>query len=166
MAGAGFDAEMIDEADGALKERFGRFAYIVTGARSMRELPAVSMKIKVDGEKWFKGEASCVLVGNVGTAIGGLEVFPDALPDDGRLELGVVTASGVLDWSRTLGRAVVGNVERSPFVRAVSGKRFAIDLGDELMYELDGGERTETDRIRVKVEPRAITVRVPEEATT
>ena len=31
MAGAGLDARMIGDADGALKDRFGRLAYIWTG---------------------------------------------------------------------------------------------------------------------------------------
>ena len=36
MAGAGFDADMIGGADGALKDRLGRAAYLWTGAKSMR----------------------------------------------------------------------------------------------------------------------------------
>ena len=44
---------------------------------------ATKVRIKVDGTPWFKGAATCVLVGNVGTASGGLVVFPDAEPDDG-----------------------------------------------------------------------------------
>ena len=43
MAGAGFDAEMIRSADGGLKDRLGRVAYIVTGARAVRS-PAVSRR--------------------------------------------------------------------------------------------------------------------------
>jgi hypothetical protein len=31
-------------------------------------------------------------------------VFEDAGPDDGRLEIGVVNADGVVDWVRTLAR--------------------------------------------------------------
>ena len=36
MAGTGFDAEMIDSADGALKDRLGRAAYILTGTKSFK----------------------------------------------------------------------------------------------------------------------------------
>ena len=41
-------------------------------------LDAVKMTIDVDGERWFKDKASCVLVGNVGDVLGGLSIFPDA----------------------------------------------------------------------------------------
>src|ERR1700683_4566554 len=36
MAGAGFDARMISDADRGLKDRIGRAAYIVTGIRKLR----------------------------------------------------------------------------------------------------------------------------------
>ncbi|WP_449060842.1 diacylglycerol/lipid kinase family protein [Planomonospora algeriensis] len=116
MAGVGFDAEMIKDADRGLKDRMGRAAYFWTGLRHVRgEL--VPMKIKVDGTKWFEGEASCVLFGNVGTITGGIEAFDDARPDDGWLEIGVTTAKGPVQWARTLGRMSVGRSDSSPFVR-------------------------------------------------
>ena len=37
MAGAGFDARMIGDADGGLKDRFGRLAYVWTGAKNLRD---------------------------------------------------------------------------------------------------------------------------------
>ena len=94
MAGAGLDARMIGDADGGLKDRVGRLAYVWTGAKHLREKP-FRAKITVDGARWFDGEASCILLGNVGKLFGGIEAFEDAHPDDGVLELGVVSADGV-----------------------------------------------------------------------
>ncbi len=65
MAGAGFDASMIKQADGTLKDRLGRAAYVWTGSRSLRAKP-FKAKIAVDGVPWYAGEASCILLGNVG----------------------------------------------------------------------------------------------------
>ena len=93
MAGAGMDALMIRDADGSLKERFGRAAYILSGARNM-SAPRVATKVRIDGDKWFDGKAGCVLVGNVGELLGHVSAFPDAHPDDGLLEIGIVTAKG------------------------------------------------------------------------
>ncbi|MGZ6557811.1 MAG: diacylglycerol/lipid kinase family protein [Actinomycetota bacterium] len=157
MAGTGLDALMIRDADAGLKDTIGRFAYVWTGAKNVRQ-PAVKMRIEVDGTMWFKGKASCLLVGNVGHVIGGISAFPDARPDDGRLNVGVVTASGALDWLRTLSRSAVGDVEGSPFVETTAGEVFDIRLAKALPYELDGGVRKKTKRLRCKVEPGAITV--------
>ena len=81
MAGAGFDAAMIRDArDGGLKDRFGRVAYVWTGSENLRSKP-FRAEIKVDGVGWYKGKASCILLGNVGKLFGGVEAFEDARPD-------------------------------------------------------------------------------------
>ena len=104
MAGAGFDAAMINGADGGLKDRLGRAAYVCTGAENLRAEP-FEAKIKVDGVGWYEGTASCILLGNVGELFGGIEVFEDAEPDDGLLELGVITAEGIGRSGRGRSRA-------------------------------------------------------------
>ena len=77
--------------------------------------------------EWFEGRATCILLGNVGELFGGVEVFPDARPDDGRLELGVVTAEGLVQWARTLARTAAGDPARSPFVRATKAEAVKVE---------------------------------------
>jgi diacylglycerol kinase family enzyme len=161
MAGAGFDALMIRDADRSLKDRVGKLAYVFTGAKNLRAA-RTPVRIKVDGATWFKGKASCVLVGNVAKILAGVTAFEDARPDDGRLELGVVTADGVWQWTRALTRTAVGHAEKSPFVQTVSGKRFDVRLKYAVPYELDGGDRPPAKRLRIAVEPGAVTVCVPD----
>jgi diacylglycerol kinase (ATP) len=160
MAGAGFDGELIRQAGRGLKARVGRLAYVWTGLRHVRDR-AVPMTIKVDGTPWFDGRASCVLVGNVGTITGGIRAFDDARPDDGWLELGVATAEGALAWARTLGRMAVGRADRSPFVRTTRARAADVKLGAPLTFELDGGARGVTTRLKVRVDAGALTVCVP-----
>jgi diacylglycerol kinase (ATP) len=160
MAGAGFDALMIRDADGRLKNRFGRAAYIWTGAKHLRS-KRVGVRIRVDGSKWFDGKTSCVLVGNVGKLMGEVTAFPDAKPDDGQLEIGVVTAYGAWQWLRTLTRTAAGKAERSPFVNVTHGKKFDVRFSKKTAYELDGGDRKPTSRLRIRVEAAAVTVCVP-----
>ncbi|MFY1692712.1 diacylglycerol/lipid kinase family protein [Plantactinospora sp. WMMB782] len=161
MAGAGFDGEMIQDADRDLKDRLGRLAYVWTGLRHVRS-ETTRMRIRVDGADWFEGEASCVLFGNVGTITGGIPAFDDARPDDGCLEVGVATASGVLDWMRTLGRMAVGRSDSSPFVRITRGRKINVRFAEPMTYELDGGARDQVSRLKARVAPGALTVCVPE----
>jgi diacylglycerol kinase (ATP) len=160
MAGVGFDAQMIRAADRKLKSRIGRLAYFWTGLRQLNE-SVVRAKVRVDGKKWFDGKASCVLLGNVGTITGGVPAFPDARPDDGRLEVGVATAQGAVQWARTLGRMAAGNADKSPFVRTTKARSVDVRLSRPVAYELDGGARTTVKRVKARVVPRAITVCVP-----
>jgi diacylglycerol kinase (ATP) len=160
MAGAGFDARMIAGVDGRLKRRLGRLAYVVSGARSLRARP-FGASIDVDNANWFRGDASCILLGNVGKLFGGIQAFPDARPDDGLLEVGVVSADGAVQWLRTLARTAVGTASGSPQVRTTKAHRVRIELDREVPYELDGGDRKKVRTLSVEVEPGAAEVCVP-----
>jgi YegS/Rv2252/BmrU family lipid kinase len=160
MAGCGFDARMIGATDRHLKDRFGRAAYLWTGARSLRA-HAVPARVRVDGEDWFRGDLSCLLVGNVGSLFANVTVFDHARPDDGRLDVGVVTAKGVTAWARAFARVAVGTPDRSPFVRTTVARRIDVRLDRPLPYELDGGARTTTKKLTIKVRPRALRIAVP-----
>jgi YegS/Rv2252/BmrU family lipid kinase len=160
MAGAGLDAAMIRDADDGLKDRLGRIAYLWTGARNVDAKP-FRTKIRVDGATWFDDRASCILVGNVGKLFGGVEAFEHARPDDGMLELGVVTADGLVEWARTIARTAVGSTAKSPFVQVTRGRRIEVELSRKVLYELDGGEREKTKSLEVDVEPGAIEICVP-----
>ena len=160
MAGVGFDADMIDDVDRGAKDRLGRLAYVRAGLRQVRA-DTTPLRIEVDGTEWFDGEASCVLLGNVGRITGGIPAFDDARPDDGWLEVGVATATGAMQWARTLGRMAVGRSDESPFVRITRARKVRITLSSPTMYELDGGARDLVTKIKAKVVPGALTVCVP-----
>lgn len=160
MAGVGLDAIMMKEANGRLKDRFGRFAYVWTGMRAARMEP-LQVQVTVDGELWFEGAAVTVLLGQLGNLGGGLIAFPDALPDDGLLEVGVVKSGGVLGLARVLMRVMHGHPERSPFTEMTRGKEIDISLDRATPYQVDGGARKARHRLRASIEPDAISVCVP-----
>jgi diacylglycerol kinase family enzyme len=115
----------------------------------------------VDGVRWYKGKASCILLGNVGKLFGGVEAFEDARPDDGKLDLGVVTADGLVEWGRMIARAAVGTPSKSPFAKTTKARSVEVKLNRRTRYELDGGDRTKVKAFKVKVEAGAINVCVP-----
>ena len=160
MAGAGLDARMISGAKRKLKNRLGRAAYLYTGAKGLRARPATAT-VKVDGKPFFSGPVSLVLAGNVGRVLGGIEAFPDAEPDDGLLELGVVTAANPVEWVRALGQVALGQVGESPFVQLTRGQRFVIRFDRDQLYELDGGARRAVRKLKIEVCPASISVCVP-----
>jgi YegS/Rv2252/BmrU family lipid kinase len=162
MAGVGFDGAMIRDADRSMKDRLGKLAYVWTGLRHVNG-SAPAARVLVDGVKWFDDEASCVLVGNVGTITGGIHAFDDAKPDDGWLDVGVATAQGAMQWARALGTMAVGRSDHSPFVRMTRARRVDVKLGSKLEYELDGGAREPVKRLSVQVAPGAVKVCVPRE---
>ncbi len=160
MAGTGFDALMIRDAEDGMKDRIGRLAYVKTGLSNL-DTAGAEVTIEVDGRKWFSGRAACVLVGNMGKILGGIEAFPDAQCDDGLLDIGVVTAQKRTDWLRLGIRAVTGHVDASPLAEMTQGKRFKIRLDRTLPWELDGGDRPRANKFSVKVLPQRLPICVP-----
>jgi diacylglycerol kinase family enzyme len=88
-------------------------------------------------------------------------VFEDSHPDDGKLDLGVVTAEGLVDWSRVIARAAFDTAGRSRFAQTTTARTVKVKLNRKVRYELDGGDRTKVKAFKVKVQPAAITVCVP-----
>ncbi len=162
MAGVGADALMIRDADGSLKDRLGRGAYVMTGVKNVTDA-TVKVRVDVDGEKFYSGKAGSVIVGNVGRVLGGVDVFDDATPYDGKLDVAVVTATNATQWARVLGRAVVGRTANAKHVEMTSARKIDIRLKSSRLYQVDGGDRTKTERLKVRVEPKALLVCVPNE---
>ncbi len=161
MAGTGFDAMMIRDAEEAdLKERYGRLGYVIAGISNADISPA-QVDIEIDGATWFHGEASGVIVANVGTILGGLEAFPDATPTDGRLDVGVIQARGKLEWARLAASAAIGRTAQSPLADLVSAETITIHLDRSLPWEVDGGDRPRTDHYEIRCRPAAIKIAQP-----
>ena len=85
-----------------------------------------------------------------------------AAPDDGVLEVGVVTAEGAVEWSRVLARMAAGKAERSPMARTTAGRKIDVRLDDAQPWELDGGDRPKVKKLKIRVDHHAIEVCVPE----
>jgi diacylglycerol kinase family enzyme len=73
----------------------------------------------------------------------------------------VVTARNPVQWARTFGRLALGHPEQSPFARVTQGKKFRIRFDQKVRFELDGGARPASKKLRVKVHPGSVTVCVP-----
>ena len=163
MAGVGFDALMIDDASGALKNRLGRAAYVWTGARNLKKAK-VRARVRVDGTEWFDGPTTCVLVANQGDLFGGITLFERADPTDGRLDVAVLHVETIRDWSKLARQVLSGNASNSPMLSMTAGKRIDVTLNRTMRYELDGGAGGRTKRLKVRAKKSAVTICVP--ATT
>ena len=160
VAGAGLDALLVRDADRDLKDKVGKLAYLYTGVRNL-DVEAVPVEVEVDGEPVFQGKSTAVLVGNTRKAVGGIDVFEGSEPDDGVMEVGVVTAEGPWEWIRTATRAVLGDAEKSPYLRSARGGSVTIRYSEPVVYELDGGDREPADTLEIEVHHRSITLCVP-----
>jgi diacylglycerol kinase (ATP) len=157
VAGAGLDALLVRDADSGLKERFGRAAYLFAGVKNLTA-PAMRATVTVDGRRLYRGRTTCVLVGNMRKTVGGIDVFHASEPDDGLLEVGVVSAEGPPQWLTTFARLIVGRARTSPLVETSRGRSITVELRRPAPYELDGGDRKPVRTLSIEVQPSSITV--------
>jgi len=158
MAGVGFDALMIRDAPARVKHRMGSVAYVVSALRHLRA-SRVNVTIRVDGEPFFEGPVVMALIGNLGRISGGLEVFPEAHPADGKLDVAALTANSTIEWARVFTNMVRKRPQPDELVRRACGERIDIELAAPTVWELDGEDRDPTDRLVIEVVPNALEVR-------
>ena len=157
MAGMGFDAEMIRDADSDTKERFGSIAYVISAARHVRRnrFPAT---LTVDGRQVWSGSAAMILVGNCGSVTGGLSVFPDADPHDGRLDVAVLSVRTLREWTSVLVRLLTQRDQRPDLVERWTAESVVVESQRDEPYELDGEDRPPTRRLDFSIRPDSLTV--------
>jgi diacylglycerol kinase family enzyme len=159
MAGVGFDAAMMESTPEPLKRRIGWLAYLIGGARRLFDRP-MRVLIRLDGAAPLRRTARTVLVANVGRLQGGIDLFDDACPDDGVLDVAVLTPRGPTDWWRL----ALGVLTRRPSPHRVETFRAStvvVDAATVEPREMDGDAIEPGRRLEVSVRPRALSVCVP-----
>jgi len=160
--GIGFDAEVMDATPKSRKLRWGKLAYLAAAVRKRGEVRNVSHEITLDGVTSTM-EATQIFVANFGQTGLGLEPRLTIEPDDGALDVIVVSASGPLPgllagWEairqRRHGKSVEGHVFRA------RARKIRIVATPERLVETDGSV-VGTTPVKVSVRPAALTVIVP-----
>ena len=156
MAGLGFDAALIRETDEDAKARIGWLAYVAGAARAIRRTPRAQFTITVDGAPAMSRQARGVLVGNVGQLQAGMRVLPGAKPDDGMLDVGVLTPRTWHDWPVLLLRILARRPDAGPQAEIVRGRRVEITCDRTVPLEYDGDDSGDASALRVRVLAGAI----------
>jgi YegS/Rv2252/BmrU family lipid kinase len=159
MAGIGFDAELLADTSEELKSRTGPLAYWLSGMRHLWDRPT-RVGLRADGKPPLRRWASGVVVGNVGTLQANLRLLPDAVPDDGVLDVAVLSAWGLIGWI-ALAADVLMLRRRSPFLTRLEVRDLLVDAGRPRPWEIDGEVIGMTRQLRVSLKPGDLIVRVP-----
>ncbi|MER7282566.1 diacylglycerol kinase family protein [Dactylosporangium sp. NPDC000244] len=160
MAGMGFDAAMVGDTPDTAKARFGWAAYVATGLRNLTRHRA-SVRIRLDGGRWLHRRATSVLVANVGRLQGGLPLLPGAEPDDGCLDVAVLTPRHVGDWVRLAGGVLLRRGPATHGLETFRVRSVEIHAARDEPRELDGDVIAPARRLAARVRPGALVVCVP-----
>ena len=159
MAGVGLDAAIMRDAPENVKARIGWAAYLVSGAKHLRR-EQMHAHLVIDGRTEVRARAQTIVIGNVGKLQGGLQLLPDAVPDDGYLDVAVLESRGVFDWLLIAGRVISRRPDVDDRFATYRGKRIEVRLPTPSPRQVDGDLLTRSDRLLVEVEPAAVIVKV------
>ena len=158
MAGMGLDAAVV--AGTRLKHQFGWLAYAVSGAAHLA-LPPARFSSRLDSGAPVERTARSVVVGNSGLLPGGFSLLPDARPDDGLLDVGVLAPHGPLGWPRLATRVLARSHHEDRMLERFQARKVEISATTPLPREVDGELVAASHSLTVTVVPSALTVRMP-----
>jgi YegS/Rv2252/BmrU family lipid kinase len=162
--GIGLDAEMIGGTTREAQSKFGRIAYAASLVRAALRHRAMRTTIEVDGRE-VRVRALQAVVANAGT-LGAppLKWGPDIHPADGKLNVCVIRAIGLVELVRTAWRALWKRpADRRNVLYIPLENRAAIRTKDPIRVQADG-ELIGTTPLEVQLVPHAVRVIVPQAA--
>lgn len=160
MAGMGFDAQMLEATSETTKARIGWPAYVMGAARHLRDRP-MRVTIRLDDRPPLRRRARSVLVANVGRLQGGVTLLADAEPDDGWLDVAVLTPRTLRHWL-AMSWALVRRRDSVPRMEVFRARRVQVTSNRAQPRELDGDLILPGRRLVAEVRPRALWLCVPQ----
>ena len=160
MAGMGFDAEMLEGTSDTAKKHIGWLAYVGGALKHLRNRP-MRVRIVLDGGAPMPRRPRTVIVGNVGRLQGGVRLLGDAKPDDGKLDVAILSPNNLAHWA-SLGWAVVRRSKRVPRMETFTAERVEIQSLRAEPRQLDGDLIEPGKLLKIHVKHRALLLCVPQ----
>lgn len=159
MAGLGLDAAMIADSSEQLKARIGWLAYVPSILRHLRDRGR-RVTVRVDGRRVWHRRVKVLIIGNFGRLHGGIDLMPQAAPDDGMLDVVVLEPSGRLSgWPAVLVRLLTRRDGRN--ISRYRGRSVQVRTRRPVPLELDGDAYRTANALSAQVRPGALIVRAP-----
>ncbi|HDL8510437.1 TPA: lipid kinase YegS [Yersinia enterocolitica] len=155
MATGGFGTRITTETPEKLKAVLGGASYFIHGLMRMDTIKADSCEIRGPGFEW-SGDALVIGIGNGRQAGGGQPLCPDALINDGLLQLRLLIAEELLPALLTS----VFSGEKNKNVIEATLPWLEITAPHDITFNLDG-EPLSGKNFRIEVIPNAIQCRLP-----
>jgi len=160
VLGAGFDS-VVNERANTMRWPRGPMRYNVAIAFELPRFRPMPFVLTLDGEEW-RTDAMLVAVGNAQSYGAGIKITPNAVLDDGLLDVFVLAPVSKLDFVRTLPKARTGSHLGHPAVTVRRARKVTIDSPGVVAYA--DGERMGPLPITCECVPGALQVFAPASA--
>lgn len=161
-AGTGFDSKVIADFAGSSRRGFLSYLYLIV--KHVFRYKARHYEIRTDSET-FSGKAFMLTAAN-GIQLGyGFKIAPDAVPDDGLLDLVIIRA---LPWYALGGialRAFLGTLNTSSYLKTIKTRQVTIRRPGMRDYQYDGEKGVCEDVLHIGLLSESLTILVPSETS-
>jgi diacylglycerol kinase (ATP) len=143
VAGLGFDSEVAEFANRNGRFLRGSAVYLYAIFRVLPKFTPRPVRLRTESGTRHE-EIMFAAVGNTRQYGGGIRITPDAVYDDGLLDLCIVHKTSRVQLLKTLPRAYVGAHVKSPFVEMGRGREFHFESDVPMPVYADGEPLTRT----------------------
>lgn len=159
VASAGMSGAIAQRANDTSKAFGGKASYLWATLAVFVRWSATQVHLDVDGEA-REGRMFDVVVANGRFFGGGMEICPEAEPDDGLFDVLTIGDVTKRDLVTTMPKIYRGTHLPHPKAELLRGRVVHVDADEPLPIELDG-EQPGTTPARFEVLPRSLRLRVP-----
>jgi diacylglycerol kinase (ATP) len=161
IAGFGFDIAVLERSLRVRRLR-GELLYLYCALLEMKAYPGFALTSVLDGRPGPTGLQMMVVVANARKFGGGFVIAPEALLDDGELDIVSFGDLGFFARLRALGALMRGRHNRLPGISTTRARRAVFDFAAPPSFETDGEWRQSAgSTVAVETLPRALAVLVP-----
>ncbi len=159
MAGLGADALIMSETNPDLKKVVGSAAYVMAALQTLNR-PPFKATVCLDGVGAVERTPSLALIANVGNLQGSIPLVPDAVPDDGLLDVLLASAQGPAGWAAITTR-VLTRAPDAPGIERAQARRVVLETDTPVPFQIDGDAIGTCTRLEATIRPEAITLVTP-----
>jgi diacylglycerol kinase (ATP) len=161
MAGIGFDAQVVHSVIHPLKDVIGGAAYVLKGLELLTHFEAAQITLTMP-EQTYIGNAFLVIVANASTYAYQVKVVPDAIYDDGLIDICIFEKpiSDKIGFARHLADIFLNMHLYKDYVKFFRTTSARLESEREIPVQLDG-DPFSTTPIDISIKPGALPVFVP-----
>ncbi len=138
MAGVGIDAAIVHALDRIRTGPINKLSYLLPAALALKDYRFPAMSVELDGATIFESAPALTFVGNVSEYGTGFPILPDAVSDDGLLDVCVLPCKDPQKLVEVLLRTVANEHTQMRGVVCARGKHIRVQTENPVPVQLDG----------------------------
>lgn len=162
-AGLGIDAEVV-RGYAARTGRRGLLPYVFLTVQALKTFRPEPMFLVLDSGKAIERCPFLIAVANTSQYGSGITIAPGAVPDDGLLDVCVVTHPGCIRLALNAHRLFTGTFDRMPGVEMFRAKKVCIKRQTEGWFQFDGEAQKGAKTHEFEILPGALKLALPKRA--